>query len=40
MNIVLEDTLEVVSTTATNPLGMVVVRGNSIIMMECLEKVI
>jgi len=38
MNLVLEDTVEVVSAKEKNPLGMVVIRGNSVVMIECLEK--
>jgi len=38
MNVVLDDTIENVSATQNNQLGMVVIRGNSIIMIECLEK--
>jgi len=40
MNLVLEDTMEIVSAAQQNPLGMVVIRGNSVVMMESLEKII
>lgn len=40
MNIVLEDTIEEISNTERNGIGMVVVRGNSIVMIEALEKII
>eukprot|EP00013_Stygamoeba_regulata_P006091 CAMPEP_0177640914 /NCGR_PEP_ID=MMETSP0447-20121125/6796_1 /TAXON_ID=0 /ORGANISM="Stygamoeba regulata, Strain BSH-02190019" /LENGTH=74 /DNA_ID=CAMNT_0019143015 /DNA_START=132 /DNA_END=356 /DNA_ORIENTATION=+ len=39
MNIVLEETVEEVSSSERNPIGWTVVRGNSIIMIEPLEKV-
>ncbi|KAI8906789.1 hypothetical protein EDD86DRAFT_192705 [Gorgonomyces haynaldii] len=39
LNIVLEDTVEQVSEVEQNPIGSVVVRGNSIIVMEALEKI-
>jgi len=38
MNLVLEDTIEEVSSTKHNDLGMVVIRGNSIILLEPLER--
>jgi small nuclear ribonucleoprotein G len=38
MNLVLEDTVEEVSSTERNELGMVVIRGNSVILIEPLEK--
>eukprot|EP00472_Partenskyella_glossopodia_P007982 CAMPEP_0197525588 /NCGR_PEP_ID=MMETSP1318-20131121/13088_1 /TAXON_ID=552666 /ORGANISM="Partenskyella glossopodia, Strain RCC365" /LENGTH=76 /DNA_ID=CAMNT_0043079143 /DNA_START=126 /DNA_END=356 /DNA_ORIENTATION=+ len=38
MNIVLEETVEEVSEQERNPIGMTVIRGNSIVMMECVEK--
>jgi len=38
MNIVMEDTYELLSEKERNPIGMVVIRGNSILMMECLER--
>lgn len=38
MNVVLDSTVEEVSPSERNQLGMVVIRGNSIVMMEVLEK--
>ena len=38
MNLVLDETVEQVSTDEQNPIGMVVIRGNSIVMIEALEK--
>lgn len=38
MNVVLEDCMEIVSASSQHALGMVVIRGNSIIMIESLEK--
>jgi len=39
MNLVLENTVEEVSGSERNEIGMVVIRGNSVVMMEPLEKV-
>jgi len=39
MNVVLDNTVEEVSQSVRNQLGMVVIRGNSIVMMEVLEKI-
>jgi small nuclear ribonucleoprotein G len=39
MNLVLENTVEVVTPSERNEIGMVVIRGNSVVMMEPLEKV-
>lgn len=39
MNIVLDNTVEIVSPTEKNEIGMVVIRGNSIMMWECLDRV-
>lgn len=39
MNIVLDNTVEEVSETERNEIGLVVIRGNSIVMMECLERI-
>jgi len=39
MNIVLEETIEDVSQTERNNIGMVVIRGNSIVLMEPLEAI-
>lgn len=38
MNITLEETVEEVSLTEKNPIGMVVIRGNSIVQFECLDR--
>eukprot|EP00276_Gloeochaete_wittrockiana_P003001 CAMPEP_0184656274 /NCGR_PEP_ID=MMETSP0308-20130426/16167_1 /TAXON_ID=38269 /ORGANISM="Gloeochaete witrockiana, Strain SAG 46.84" /LENGTH=77 /DNA_ID=CAMNT_0027093309 /DNA_START=38 /DNA_END=271 /DNA_ORIENTATION=+ len=38
MNIVLDNTFEEVNATERNNIGMVVIRGNSIVMMDCLDK--
>ncbi|KAI9331126.1 hypothetical protein DFJ73DRAFT_630816 [Zopfochytrium polystomum] len=40
MNIVLEDAVEEVSATEKTEIGMVVIRGNSVIVMEALEKIV
>ncbi|CAO3635885.1 unnamed protein product [Cunninghamella blakesleeana] len=39
MNIVLDEAIEEVSSTEKNPMGMVVIRGNSITLLEALERV-
>ncbi|EIE88422.1 hypothetical protein G6F57_008510 [Rhizopus arrhizus] len=39
MNIVLDETVEEVSPTERNNIGMVVIRGNSIAIMEALERI-
>eukprot|EP00285_Hemiselmis_virescens_P010668 CAMPEP_0173390222 /NCGR_PEP_ID=MMETSP1356-20130122/14365_1 /TAXON_ID=77927 ORGANISM="Hemiselmis virescens, Strain PCC157" /NCGR_SAMPLE_ID=MMETSP1356 /ASSEMBLY_ACC=CAM_ASM_000847 /LENGTH=76 /DNA_ID=CAMNT_0014347555 /DNA_START=94 /DNA_END=324 /DNA_ORIENTATION=- len=38
MNVVLDQTVEHVSTSNKKEIGMVVVRGNSIAMMECIDR--
>eukprot|EP00286_Rhodomonas_abbreviata_P011872 CAMPEP_0181326782 /NCGR_PEP_ID=MMETSP1101-20121128/21708_1 /TAXON_ID=46948 /ORGANISM="Rhodomonas abbreviata, Strain Caron Lab Isolate" /LENGTH=78 /DNA_ID=CAMNT_0023435311 /DNA_START=13 /DNA_END=249 /DNA_ORIENTATION=+ len=38
MNVVLDHTVEHVSAHEKNEIGMVVVRGNSIAMVECVDK--
>merc|ERR1712216_244588 len=38
MNLVLDETMEIVSPTEQNKVGMVVIRGNSVVMIEALEK--
>eukprot|EP00325_Prymnesiales_sp_UTEX-LB-985_P008185 CAMPEP_0174711040 /NCGR_PEP_ID=MMETSP1094-20130205/12485_1 /TAXON_ID=156173 /ORGANISM="Chrysochromulina brevifilum, Strain UTEX LB 985" /LENGTH=78 /DNA_ID=CAMNT_0015909925 /DNA_START=99 /DNA_END=335 /DNA_ORIENTATION=+ len=38
MNLVLDETVEQVSAAEQNNIGMVVIRGNSIITIEALEK--
>ncbi|KAI8335346.1 hypothetical protein BC941DRAFT_377861 [Chlamydoabsidia padenii] len=39
MNLVLDEAMEEVSSTEKNPIGMVVIRGNSITLMESLERI-
>jgi len=39
MNLVLDDTIEEVSASERNDIGMVVIRGNSVVMLEPLEKI-
>ncbi|CAI2176008.1 13450_t:CDS:2 [Funneliformis geosporum] len=39
MNLVLDDTVEEVSSTEKHNIGMVVIRGNSVVIMEALEKI-
>ncbi|KAJ4459718.1 putative small nuclear ribonucleoprotein g [Paratrimastix pyriformis] len=38
MNIVLDETIEDISPEHQNPLGMVVIRGASVVYMECLDR--
>ena len=38
MNLVLDETQEMVSASEQNNVGMVVIRGNSLVMIEALEK--
>ena len=38
MNLVLDEAVEEASATEKNTIGMVVIRGNSIVMIEALEK--
>ncbi|KAJ3216941.1 hypothetical protein HDU67_008760 [Dinochytrium kinnereticum] len=40
MNVVLEDVVEEVSATEKTNIGMVVIRGNSILVMEALERIV
>ena len=40
MNIVLEDAHEFISKDVKNPIGTVMIRGNSIVLWECLDKII
>ncbi|KAJ3225956.1 hypothetical protein HDU81_007564 [Chytriomyces hyalinus] len=40
MNIVLEDATEEVSATDRQDMGMIVIRGNSIVVLEALEKIV
>ncbi|KAI9558641.1 probable small nuclear ribonucleoprotein G [Daphnia magna] len=39
MNLVIDETVEEVKDGTKNNIGMVVVRGNSIIMLEALERI-
>jgi len=39
MNLVVDETMEIVSATEKNSIGTVVLRGNSVILMESLEKI-
>ena len=39
MNLVMDDCVELVNTNSHNSIGMVVVRGNSVTLMEALERV-
>ncbi|XP_051947864.1 small nuclear ribonucleoprotein G isoform X1 [Xyrauchen texanus] len=39
MNLVVDDTIEMAPGGQMNTIGMVVIRGNSIIMLEALERV-
>ena len=38
MNLVLDSTVEEVSSTERHEIGMVVIRGNSVTMLECLDR--
>ena len=39
MNVVLDQAQEVKSPTEKHEIGMIVIRGNSIVMWECLDKI-
>ena len=39
MNIVLDQAVEVRSPTEKQELGMIVIRGNSVVMWECLDRI-
>jgi len=39
MNLVIDNTIEEVSGSERNEIGMVVIRGNSVVMIEPLEKI-
>ncbi|KND01573.1 mRNA splicing protein SMX2 [Spizellomyces punctatus DAOM BR117] len=39
MNLVLEDTVEEVSESEKREIGSVVIRGNSVLVMEALDKI-
>ena len=38
MNIVLDESIEEVSAAESNAIGMVVIRGNSVVQFECLDR--
>merc|ERR1712113_542800 len=39
MNLVVDATVEVKKTSERNSIGMVVVRGNSVVMLEAMERI-
>lgn len=39
MNLVLEDTIEHTNDGEKNEIGMIMIRGNSIVLWECLDKI-
>ena len=39
MNLVLEDTEEIGENEAKAPIGTVMIRGNSVVLWECLDKI-
>ena len=39
MNIVLDETIEEVSAAESNAIGMVVIRGNSVVQFEALDRI-
>ena len=39
MNLVLDETEEEVSSSERNQIGMVVIRGNSVVQFECLDRI-
>ncbi len=39
MNIVLDQAVEIRSPTERHDIGMIVIRGNSVVMWECLDKI-
>ena len=39
MNLVLEDCNEINKLEEKNPIGTVMIRGNSIVLWECLDKI-
>lgn len=40
MNIVLDDAVEELSNNKKEPIGMIIVRGNSVVLMEALERIL
>ena len=39
MNIVLDNAVEIVSAEEKNEIGMVIIRGNAVVMWECIDRV-
>lgn len=39
MNLVLEETQEYAEKDEKNPIGTVMIRGNSVVLWECLDKI-
>jgi len=39
MNLTLDEAEEQISETEINALGMIVIRGNSVIQIECLDRI-
>lgn len=39
MNLVLEECVEVIGKEERNPIGTVMIRGNSVVLWECLDKI-
>ncbi len=39
MNLVLEECDEVIGKEERNPIGTVMIRGNSVLLWECLDKI-
>lgn len=39
MNLVLEDTSEMIGNNEKSSIGTVLIRGNSIVLWECLDKI-
>ena len=39
MNLVLEECVEVAGKDEKNPIGTVMIRGNSVVLWECLDKI-
>ncbi|GFS63211.1 small nuclear ribonucleoprotein G [Trichonephila clavipes] len=39
MNLVMDEAVEQLKEGKTNPIGMIVIRGNSIVLLEAMERV-
>ena len=39
MNLVLEESIEIIGKDEKVPLGTVIMRGNSVVLWECLDKI-